>query len=89
MLWIVDPPEYYDAPQKYLAYNPILPPYEVLGVQTSHPFKVDEHVLKHFDLMNMQLRQFRNALALAGLTGRILILPKLRCGMDRWWAPHG
>ena len=22
------------------------------------------------------------------LSGRAVILPKLVCGMDRWWAPH-
>ena len=22
------------------------------------------------------------------ITGRAVILPKMMCGMDRWWAPH-
>lgn len=22
------------------------------------------------------------------ITGRVVILPSLWCGMDRWWAPH-
>lgn len=30
----------------------------------------------------------RAAFRLAQLTGRAVILPRLVCGMDRWWAPH-
>jgi hypothetical protein len=33
--------------------------------------------------------QLRAALALASILGRTLILPKLWCGLDRWWAAHG
>jgi len=90
MLWIVDPPEYYDAPEKYLAYDNILPPYEVMHEQKGRgSYVIEENVMKHFDLVNMQLRQLRSGFALARALGRILVLPKLRCGMDRWWAPHG
>jgi hypothetical protein len=32
--------------------------------------------------------QLRNALALATVLGRTLILPPLWCGLDRYWAPH-
>ena len=43
---------------------------------------------QHFALVHHQLTQIRNALALAQELGRILILPRLVCGLDRWWAPH-
>ena len=45
-------------------------------------------VEQHFALVNHQLRQMRNAFALAQKLGRVLILPRLVCGLDRWWAPH-
>ena len=32
--------------------------------------------------------QIRNALAVASVLGRTLVLPDLWCGADRWWAPH-
>jgi hypothetical protein len=32
--------------------------------------------------------QLRHALALATILGRTLILPRLWCGLDRYWAPH-
>ena len=34
------------------------------------------------------LLQIRNALAVASVLGRTLVLPDLWCGADRWWAPH-
>ena len=56
---------------------------------------VPENLLKnatsvegHFNLVNHQLLQVRSALALAQKLGRVLVMPKLYCGFDRWWAPH-
>ena len=45
-------------------------------------------VEEHFALVNHQLTQIRNGFALAKKLNRILILPRLVCGLDRWWAPH-
>ena len=45
-------------------------------------------VAQHFELVHHQLAQIRDALALAQALGRILILPRLICGLDRYWAPH-
>jgi hypothetical protein len=42
----------------------------------------------HFALVNHQLAQVRDALALASALNRTLVLPELWCGLDRWWAPH-
>ena len=45
-------------------------------------------VEQHFALVHHQLSQIRNGFALAKALNRILILPRLVCGLDRWWAPH-
>jgi len=45
-------------------------------------------VSSHFALVHPQLTQVRAALLLARRLQRILILPKLVCGLDRFWAPH-
>ena len=42
----------------------------------------------HFALVNHQLLQVRAALAFAQKLKRTLVMPKLYCGFDRWWAPH-
>lgn len=38
--------------------------------------------------MNPQLEALRSAWALARALGRVLVLPRLTCGMDRVWFPH-
>jgi len=42
----------------------------------------------HFTLVHAQLRHLRAGLALARALNRTLVLPRLWCGADRWWAPH-
>ena len=32
--------------------------------------------------------QIRIGMALASVLGRVLVIPQLWCGADRWWAPH-
>jgi hypothetical protein len=54
----------------------------------TQPFDKRMSVPQHFELVHHQLTQIRDALALAQALGRILILPRLVCGLDRWWAPH-
>jgi len=77
-LW-VDPPHYYNRTNGYLVYDPLLPP--DLGAKSGS-------VEGHFALVNHQLLQVRAGLQLAQSLGRALIMPKLMCGFDRWWAPH-
>ncbi len=43
----------------------------------------------HFALVNAQLAILRAGLALATSLNRTLVLPRLWCGADRWWNPHG
>ena len=78
LVW-ADPPEYYDPPGGLLAYDADVPR-ELLDDARS--------VEGHFALVNHQLLQVRAALAFAQKLGRTLVMPKLYCGFDRWWAPH-
>jgi len=83
--WMVwqDPPVYYDPPGGLLAID-LEPPEELLRPSGREPRSVEAH----FELVNWQLARIRSGLVLAELTGRVLIMPKLWCGYDRWWAPH-
>ncbi len=43
----------------------------------------------HFKLVHYQLAHLRTALAVAYLTGRVIILPPIWCQLDKYWAPLG
>lgn len=77
-LW-VDSEEYYNRPGGYLVYEPRLDPEMV---------KNSGSVEGHFTLTNYQIQQVRAALQISMALGRALVMPKLWCGFDRWWAPH-
>ena len=86
-----DDDAYYSA--KMLAYEPDLPPHLVYprgkpGADGTVSFTDRTTVDEHFALVNHQLAQLRDAMALARALGRVLVLPRLVCGLDRWWAPH-
>lgn len=78
LLW-QDPPDYYDPAGGLLTFVPDIPDGLLNASGT---------VEGHFKLVNHQLLQVRNALACAQQLGRTLVMPKLWCGFDRWWAPH-
>jgi hypothetical protein len=78
-VWI-DPPEYYDPPGGLLTFAIDQP--EQL-VRPAGGMSVQGHV----DLMHHQLRQLRAALALAHALGRVLVLPAVVCGYDKYWGP--
>jgi len=92
MMW-EDDEAYYSA--DFLSYTPDIP-YSYVYPSGNATVRADgsvrfEHrmsVAQHFRLVHHQLAQIRNALALAQSLGRILILPRLVCGLDRYWAPH-
>ena len=82
------------APQEY--YEPTLPTGTPRGF-LSFELRVERSLAQpagrmglaaHFALVHPQLTQIRSALLLARKLGRILILPPLVCGLDRFWAPH-
>lgn len=79
LLWDVDPPGYFNPPGGLLVFTADVPA-ALLTASNS--------LEGHFALVNHQLLQIRDALALAQALGRTLVLPKLYCGWDRWWAPH-
>ena len=41
----------------------------------------------HMKLVHFQLVRIRTALAIAKMTGRILVLPPIWCEIDKYWAP--
>lgn len=80
MLWD-DPPEYFSPARGLITYSPrilrsLIRPAGQMTVQS------------HFDLMNAQLVELRAAMLLAQRLDRLLVLPSLVCGLDRFWAPH-
>ena len=79
MIWESDPPEYYDPQGGFLAFKPDIPDALLAAYNSKEG---------HFALVNWQLRQVRDGLALAQALNRTLVLPRLVCGWDRWWAPH-
>ena len=78
----------------FLVYEPDIPHKLVypkggkVNTDGTQSFDLRGTVEDHFVLVHHQLTQIRNAFALAKALGRILILPRLVCGLDRWWAPH-
>jgi hypothetical protein len=79
-LW-EDPPEYFDPKKGLLAYAP-----RVRRELIRRAGVMD--VASHFALVHDQLVQVRAAFLLAERLGRLLVLPRLVCGLDRFWAPH-
>eukprot|EP00271_Cylindrocystis_brebissonii_P007994 TRINITY_DN219_c0_g1_i1.p1 TRINITY_DN219_c0_g1~~TRINITY_DN219_c0_g1_i1.p1 ORF type:complete len:733 (-),score=136.76 TRINITY_DN219_c0_g1_i1:483-2681(-) len=75
-----DKPEYYDPAGGVIVYNPDIP--EALMSGGKHSLET------HFNLVIYQLKQIRNALALATILGRTLVLPALWARFDKQWFPH-
>ena len=46
-----------------------------------------EKLVNHMKLVHYQLLRVRTALALATITGRVLVLPPIWCEIDKYWAP--
>ena len=87
LLWAVDGPEHYDPPGGLLTVDldvgSLLP--------ASAPRPPDGSLASftgHFALVNAQLGVLRAAFGLATALNRTLVLPRLWCGADRYWAPH-
>jgi len=81
MLW-ADEPAYYDPPgRSFLTYTPAIRWDLFLPSGRMS-------LVAHFTAAHSQLIQLRAAFLLAAKLQRILILPPLACGLDRFWAPH-
>ncbi|CAL8469429.1 g8970 [Coccomyxa elongata] len=87
LLWLADPPEYYNPPGGLLTFDLQLGDLVNKSVPVNGGVAAEDYS-GHFDLVNAQLQQIRNALAVATALNRTLVFPALWCGADRWWAPH-
>ncbi|KAH6556170.1 hypothetical protein KP509_1Z199100 [Ceratopteris richardii] len=75
-----DKPEYYNVSNSFLSYRSSIPD-ELL---TGGPHSIENH----FKLVNYQIKQVRDALAIASILNRTLVMPKLYCRLDRLWFGH-
>eukprot|EP00878_Enallax_costatus_P007175 GHUV01007519.1.p1 GENE.GHUV01007519.1~~GHUV01007519.1.p1 ORF type:complete len:671 (+),score=160.19 GHUV01007519.1:272-2284(+) len=86
-LWL-ERPEYIKPKGGFIAYESHIPQHLMdTGGPRTNQMDINNTV-GHFDLVNYQLKELRNAFALATILNRTLILPPFWCGLDRWWAPH-
>ena len=97
MIWEADAEEYYDPPGGLLTYSAEIPEELLQHATGTAPTGADvfdasmltlNDTAGHFSLINWQLTRLRHAAAVATALGRVLVMPELHCGMDRWWAPH-
>lgn len=58
------------------------------GGTEAHLLQPPYNVHKAMTLVHKQLVVLRSAMLLAALLRRQLILPRIACGYDRWWAEH-
>ncbi|GMH36929.1 hypothetical protein BSKO_04802 [Bryopsis sp. KO-2023] len=87
LLWN-DEPEYFDTPNGFIAFDFDIPD-DMLKSSAPEGSNIDiSDVQGHFALINHQLRQLRDAFAIATALDRTLIIPQVWCGLDRWWSPH-
>ncbi|GAB4813810.1 hypothetical protein N2152v2_000856 [Parachlorella kessleri] len=87
LLWN-DPPEYFDHPKGFIAYEPSVPQQLLDDCANQKLNFTLGATYPHFALVNHQILQMRAQFALAEVFGRAAILARLWCGMDRWWSPH-
>jgi len=88
-MFFEDPPSYYDHPKGFINLKMNLPP-ELLANASGQHIKgkmTAKMLYSHFNLVQHQLVQIRAGIALATLTGRVLILPPIWCELDKYWAP--
>uniref|UniRef100_A0A383W3X9 Nucleotide-diphospho-sugar transferase domain-containing protein n=1 Tax=Tetradesmus obliquus TaxID=3088 RepID=A0A383W3X9_TETOB len=86
-LWL-EQYEYYRPKNGFLAYESSIPR-ALLDGAGPRTGKMDiNNTIGHFELVNYQLKELRNAMALATVLNRTLVLPAFWCGLDRYWAPH-
>ena len=78
-MWI-DPAAYYDPPGGLLRFEIDQP---ASLVRPAGGMSVKGHI----DLVSHQLRQLRAGLALATALKRVLVLPAVICGYDKYWGP--
>ncbi|MCO5586998.1 hypothetical protein L7F22_040943 [Adiantum nelumboides] len=75
-----DEPEYYNVSGGILAFRSSIPQ----DLLTSGPHSIENH----FNLVNYQIKQIRDALAIASILNRTLVMPEMWCRRDRLWFGH-
>eukprot|EP00798_Chlamydomonas_sp_ICE-L_P025303 gene25303-10957_t len=83
-----DPPEYFNHDHGFVSFNfgDLTELLKTAGPNTNgHDLA---NVQGHFKLVNHEILLTRNAMAIATVLGRAVVMPQLYCGLDRWWAPH-
>jgi len=85
MLWN-DSPEYYysESKSRFLAFD-LSPP--TIPADFAEWQDTDAMIDHHLQSMKEQLRELRDGLAIAVVLNRTVIMPKLTCFCDRYWAP--
>ncbi|KAL4446836.1 hypothetical protein ABPG77_008080 [Micractinium sp. CCAP 211/92] len=87
-LWLLDGPEYHSPPgARYLTYQNDVRQYIEHLVATRHG-GILPLLQRHIIAMSYQLAQFRDALAVARMLNRTLVLPTSWCWCDYDWTPH-
>ena len=57
---------------------------KAVGIQGA---MVPNLLANHMKLVHYQLLRIRTALAIATMTGRIIVMPPIWCEIDKYWAP--
>ncbi|KAG8468542.1 hypothetical protein KFE25_013625 [Diacronema lutheri] len=78
----LDPPSHYTS-GNFLAYTPAVP----LDALTQPPIARGAVPTRHMALVAAQIGQLREALALARVLGRALVLPRVRCACELGFGP--
>ena len=86
LLW-EDPPEYFTHPKGFIHLNFEVPKEMMERSKGVEGPMVASKLFNHFELVHWQLFRIRVGLALATLTGRVLVLPPIWCEIDKYWAP--
>ncbi|GFR51919.1 hypothetical protein Agub_g14403 [Astrephomene gubernaculifera] len=83
-----DPPEYYDDAKGFVTIDMDIPQalLDAAGRPLQGPMTADK-LGDHFALVHHQLLRLRGAIAVALVTGRVLVLPPIWCQLDKYWAP--
>ncbi|GIL83523.1 hypothetical protein Vretimale_10343 [Volvox reticuliferus] len=83
-----DPPEYYNHPRGFVAIDMDIP--QELLDRAAMPVEgamTGDKLADHFALVHHQLFRLRAAVAVAVMTGRVVVLPPIWCQLDKYWAP--
>eukprot|EP00892_Ulva_mutabilis_P011070 jgi/Ulvmu1/8335/UM042_0041.1 len=88
LLW-KDGPEYVDPGHGFVAWEMDVPEALLAAGPPREPtVQCCEQQQGHFDLINHQLLQVRNGLAIASVLRLGIVIPQFIAGQDRYWAPH-